>query len=183
MIILSTAHKRQNLVLAVFWSVIGFDCHMILIFTFDQHHVAMLACIRKWRWRVWEYRWQASVEQLSFFVVRWRVAVSAFAVGLMFVGNSYVIVGGDPLMVELLVGPVSGGIQFHNCMSVPSGGVLVAVSFITMHNGGVPSTESRLDISSCVTMEEVDPASDCVCDIWDGGVVIWERLVMRIFLA
>ena len=75
-------------------------------------------------------------------------------------------------MVELLVGPVSGGIQFHNCILVPSGGVLVAVSFITMHNGGVPSTESRLGISSCVTIEEVDRASDCVCEDWDGGVVV-----------
>jgi hypothetical protein len=60
-------------------------------------------------------------------VVRLHVAVSASAVGLMFVSNSYVIVGGDPLMVELLVGPVSGGIWFCNCMSVPSGGVLVAI--------------------------------------------------------
>ncbi len=83
---------------------------MILIFIFDRHLFAMSACVRKWRWRTWEYRWQASAEQLSCFVVRWRVAVSASAVGLMFVGNSYVIVGGDPLMVELLVGPVSGGI-------------------------------------------------------------------------
>ncbi len=76
-------------------------------------------------------------------MVHWCVAVSASAVGLMFTGN-YVIVGGDPSMVELLVGPVSGGIRFHNCMSVPSGGELVGVSFITTHNGGVPSTESGL---------------------------------------
>jgi hypothetical protein len=183
MIILSTAHKRQNLVLAVFWSAIGFDCHMISIFIFDQHHVATLAHVQKWRWRAWEYRWQASAEQLSCFVVHWRVAVSDSAVGLMFVGNLYVIVGGDPLMVELLVRPVPGGIQFGNCMPVPSGGVLVAVLFITTHNGGVSSTESRLDISSCVMMEEVDRASDCVCEVWDGGVVIREGIVMRIFLA
>jgi hypothetical protein len=156
---------------------------MISIFIFDRHHVAMLARIRKWRWRAWEYRWQASAEQLSCFVVHWCVAVSASAVGLMFVVNSYVIVGGDPSMVELLVGPVSGGIQFCNCVSMPSGGVLVAVSFITTHNGSVPSMESRLDISSCVTMEEVDHALDCVCDVWDRGVVVWELLVMRIFLA
>jgi hypothetical protein len=63
-------------------------------------------------------------------------------------------------------------------MLVPSGGVLVAVSFITMHNG-----KSRLDISSCVTMEDVDCALDCVCDVWDGEVVVWEQLVARIFLA
>ncbi len=61
--------------------------------------------------------------------------------------------------------------------------MLVAASYITMHNGGVPSTESRLDISSCVTMEEVDRALDCVCEGQDGGVVVWERLVTRIFLA
>ncbi len=156
---------------------------MISIFIFDRHYVATLARVQKWRWRAWEYIWRASAEQLSCFVVSWHVAVSASAVGLMFVGNLYVIVGGDPLMVELLVGPVSGGIQFCNCMLVPSGGVLVAASFITTHNGGVPSPESRLDISSCVTMEEVDRASDCVCDVWDGEVVVWERLVMRIFLA
>ena len=86
-------------------------------------------------------------------MIRRHVAVSDSAVGLMFAGNPYVIVGGDPSMLELLVRPVSGGIKFHSCMSVPSEGVLVAVSFITMHNGGVLSTESRLDISSCVTME------------------------------
>ncbi len=132
---------------------------------------------------MWEYRCRVSAEQLSCFVVRWRVAVSASAVGLMFVGNLNVIVGSDPSMLELLVGPVSGGVQFCNCMLVPSGGVLVAVSFITMHNGGVPSMESRLDISSCVTMEEVDRALDCVCVVWNGGVVVWEQLVTRIFLA
>ncbi len=82
----------------------------------------------------------------------------------MFVGNPYIIVGGDPLMVELLVRPVSGNVQFCNCMLVPSGGVLVAVSFITTHNGNVPSMESRLDISACVPREEVDPALDCVCE-------------------
>ncbi len=43
-------------------------------------------------------------------MVRWRVAVSASAVGLMFAGNLYGIVGGDPSMLELLVGPVSGGV-------------------------------------------------------------------------
>jgi hypothetical protein len=48
-------------------------------------------------------------------------------------------------------------------MLVPSGGVLVVVSFITMHNGSVTLMDSRLDISSCVTMEEVDRALDCVC--------------------
>jgi hypothetical protein len=115
MIILLTAHKQQNLVLAVFWSAIGFDCHMISIFIFDQHHVATSAHVRKWRWHAWEYRWQASVEQLSCFVVRWRVAVSVSAARLMFVGNSYVIVGGDPLMVELLVGPVSGYLLKLQC--------------------------------------------------------------------
>jgi hypothetical protein len=142
---------------------------MILIFIFDQHHVATSARVMKWRWRAWEYRCRASAEQLSCFVVRLLVTVSASAVGLMFVGNLYVIVGGDPSMVELLVGPVSGGIRFHNCMLVSSSGVLVAVLFITMHNGGVPSMESRIDISSCVTMEEVDRALDCVCEVWDGG--------------
>ncbi len=83
---------------------------MISIFIFDQHHVATSAHVRKWRWRAWEYRWRVSAEQLSCFVVRWRVAVSASAVGFMFVGNSYAIGGGDPSMLELLVGPVSGGI-------------------------------------------------------------------------
>ncbi len=92
------------------------------------------------------------------------MAVSASAVGLMFAGNPYVIVGGDPSMLELLVGPVSGGVQFCSCILVPSGGVLVVVSFTTTHSGSVPSTESRLDISSCVTMEEVDCALDCVCE-------------------
>jgi hypothetical protein len=130
MIILSTAHKWQNLVLAVFWSAIGFDCHVILIFIFDQHHVAMLACVQNWKWHAWEYRWRASVEQLSCFVVHWRVAVSASAVRLRFVGNPYVIVGGDPSMVELLVGPASCGVRFCSCMLVPSGGVLVVVLFI-----------------------------------------------------
>jgi hypothetical protein len=172
MIILSTAHSWQNLVLTVFCSTIGFDCHMIFVFMFDQHHVATSAHVRKWRWHAWENRWRESAEQLSCFVVRWHVAVSASAVGLLFAGNSYVIVGGDPSIMELLIGPVSGGIRFCNCMLVPSGGVLVVVSFITMHNGGVPSTESRLGISSCVTIEEVDRASDCVCEDWDGGVVI-----------
>ncbi len=47
---------------------------------------------------------------ISCFVVHWCVAVSASAVGLMFVGKTYVIVGEDPLMLELLVGPVSGGV-------------------------------------------------------------------------
>jgi hypothetical protein len=127
MIILSTAHKRQNLVLAVFWSAIGFDCHMISTLMFDQHHVATLAHVRKWRWHAWEYRWQASAEQLSCFVVHWRVAVLASAVRLVFAGNPNVIVGGDPLVV---------------------GGVLIMVLFITMHSGGVPSAESGLDVSS-----------------------------------
>ena len=122
MIILLTAHKRKNLILAVFWSAIGFDCHMILIYIFDRHHVATLACIPKLKWCAWEYRWRASAEQLSCFVVHWSVAVSASAAGLMFAGNPYVIVGGDPSMLELLVGPVSGGVQFRSCMSVPSGG-------------------------------------------------------------
>ena len=156
---------------------------MIFVFLFDQHHVAMSAHIRKWKWHVWEYKWQASAEKLSCFVVRWHVAVSASAVGLLFAGNSYVIVGGDPSIMELLIGPVSGGIRFCNCMLVPSGGVLVVVSFITMHNGSVTLTDSRLDISSCVTMEDVDCALDCVCDVWDGEVVVWEQLVARIFLA
>ncbi len=92
------------------------------------------------------------------------MAVSASAAWLMFTGNPYVVVGSDPSMVELLAGPVSGGIQFCSCMLVPSGGVLVEVSFIMMHNGGVPSIESRLDIFSCVMMKEVDHASDCVCE-------------------
>jgi hypothetical protein len=132
---------------------------------------------------MWEYRWQASAEQLSCFVVRWCVAVSVSAVRLMFAGNPYVIVGGDPLMGELLVGPGSSDIQFHSCMSVPSGGGLVAVSFITTHNGGVPSMESRLDFSSCIPREEVDHSLDYDCEGLDGGVVVWEWLVARIFLA
>ncbi len=124
----------------------------------------MSAHIRKWKWHVWEYKWQASAEKLSCFVVRWHVAVSASAVRLKFAGNPYVIVGGDPSMVGLLVGPVSGGVRFCSCMLVPSGGVLVAVLFIVMHNGGVPSMESRLDISSFVRRKEVDCALDCVCE-------------------
>jgi hypothetical protein len=69
-------------------------------------------------------------------------------------------------------------------MLVPVGGVLVAVLFITMHSGSVPLTESRLDVSSCFLREKVDRALDCVCEEWDGGVVVWERwLVARIFLA
>ena len=133
MIILSTAHKRQNLVLAVFWSAIGFDCHMISIFIFDQHHVATSAHVRKWRWHAWEYRWQASVEQLSCFVVHWHVAVLASAVRLVFVGNPNVIVGGEPSNVEL-VGHVSG-----------VGGVVAVVLFITTHSGGVPLMGSKLE--------------------------------------
>ena len=43
--------------------------------------------------------------------------------------------------MELLVGPVSGRIRFRSCMSVPSGGVLVAVSFVVAHNGNVPSVD------------------------------------------
>jgi hypothetical protein len=54
----------------------------------------------------------------------------------------------------------------------------------TWHSGGVPSAESRLDISSCVLGEEVDRATDCICEGWGEGVVVWERwLVARIFLA
>jgi hypothetical protein len=57
---------------------------------------------------------------------------------------------------------------------------VVAVLFITTHNGGMPSTESRLDVSSCVSREEVDHALDCFFEGWVGGVVIWERwLVAR----
>jgi hypothetical protein len=82
----------------------------------------MSAHVRKWKWCAWEYRWHASAGQLSCFVVHWCVAVSASAVGLMLAGNPHVIVGGDPSMVELLVGPVSGGVQFCSCMSVPGGG-------------------------------------------------------------
>ncbi len=117
-------------------------------------------------------------------MVHWGVAVLASAVGLVFAGYPNAIVGDDPSMVELLVRPVSGGFQFCSCMLVPVGGVLVAVLFITMHCGDVPSTESRLDVSSCVSREEVDRALDCVCEEWDCGVVLWERwLVARIFLA
>ncbi len=108
------------------------------------------------------------------------MAGSASAVGLMFVGNPNVIVGSDPLMVELLVGPVSGGVLFCSCILVPVGGVLLGVLFITMH---VPSTESRLDVSSCVSREEIDRALDCVCEEWDEGVVNWEQLVACIILA
>jgi hypothetical protein len=64
------------------------------------------------------------------------------------------------------------------------GGAVVAVLFITTLIGSVPSKESRLDVSCCVLREEVDRASDCVCEGWGGGVVVWERwLVARIFLA
>jgi hypothetical protein len=32
MIILLTAHRRQNIALAVFWSAIVFDCHHMMLF-------------------------------------------------------------------------------------------------------------------------------------------------------
>jgi hypothetical protein len=61
---------------------------------------------------------------------------------------------------------------------------VVAVLFSMMHSGGVPSTESRLDVSSCVLREEVDHALDCVPEGWGEGVVVWELwLVARTFLA
>ncbi len=113
---------------------------------------------------MWEYRWQASAEQLSCFVVRWCVAVLTSAVRFVFIGSPNVIVGGDPSMVVLLVRPLSSGVQFCRCMLVPVGAVVVAVLFITMQSGGVPSMESRLDVSSCVSREEVDCALDCVCE-------------------
>ncbi len=103
---------------------------MISILMFDRHHVATSACVWKWKWRAWVYRWQVSAEQLSCFVVHWHVAVLASTVMLVFAGNPYDIVGGDPLMVELLVRPVSGDVQFCGFMSVPGGEVLVAVSLL-----------------------------------------------------
>jgi hypothetical protein len=51
------------------------------------------------------------------------------------------------------------------------GGMGVAVLFIMMHIGSVSLTESRLDVSSCVSREEVDHALDCVWEGWDGGVL------------
>jgi hypothetical protein len=83
-----------------------------------------------------------------------------------------------------LMEPSSGGVQLCRCMSVLVRGVVVAVLFITMHNGGVPLMESRLDVSSCILREKVDRAMDCVCEGWGEGVVVWERwLVARIILA
>jgi hypothetical protein len=110
--------------------------------------------------------------------------VLASAIGLMFGGNPNVIIGDGSLAVVLLMEPASVGVQLRGCMSVPVGGVVVALLFITMHSGDVPSAESRLDVSSCVLREEVDRATDCVCEGWGEGVVVWEQwLVARIFLA
>ncbi len=60
-------------------------------------------------------------------------------------------------------------------MLVLVGGVVVAVLFIMMHSGGVPLTESRLDVSSCILREEVDSSTDYICEGWGEGVVVWER--------
>ncbi len=112
------------------------------------------------------------------------MAVLASAIGLMFGGNPNVILGGGSLAVVLLMEPASGGVQLCRCMLVPVGGLAVVVLFITMHSGGVPLMESRLDASSCILREEVDCARDCVCERQGEGVVVWERwLVARIFLA
>jgi hypothetical protein len=65
MIMRSAVHNRHNCVLAIFWRVMGFECHRILILIFDRHHVAALALVRNERFWVWEYRCRASEEQLS----------------------------------------------------------------------------------------------------------------------
>ncbi len=60
----SAAHNQHSCTLAVFWRVMGFDCHRILILMLDWHHVVTLALI--WNGRCWtlEYMWQASAEQM-----------------------------------------------------------------------------------------------------------------------
>ncbi len=99
-----------DIVLAVFWRAIGFDCHMMLILMFNLHHAVTSALVRKQRCCTWEYRWQASAEQLSCLVVCWHMAMPASAIGLMFGGNPNVIIGSGSLAVVLLMEPAPGGI-------------------------------------------------------------------------
>jgi hypothetical protein len=92
MIMRSAAHNQHNCVLAVFWRVMGFDCHRILILIFDQHYVVALALIWNERFWVWEYTCRANAEQFSCLVCCGR-------------GENIGIGGGSPmtgLSIELM---------------------------------------------------------------------------------
>jgi hypothetical protein len=55
---------------------------------------------------------------------------------------------------------------------------------MTTHNGGVFLLDPGLGVICCVSSEKgLEHVVDCVCDGWVGGEDIWERLVVRIFLA
>jgi hypothetical protein len=49
MIMRSAAHNQHNRVLAVFWRVMGFNCHRISFLIFDKHHAATLALVQNRR--------------------------------------------------------------------------------------------------------------------------------------
>ncbi len=100
------------------------------------------------------------------------MAVLASAARLVF-GGTNVIIGGGSLAEVLLMEPASGGICLRRRISMPVWGV-VAGLYITTHSGGVPWSELRHNVSSCIPKERGLIVSWIVSV--KGGVRGWPRI-------